>query len=40
MSNKELAQQQALWELIATEHSFMRQLETVINVRTLPALNY
>jgi hypothetical protein len=32
LSSSQLAQQQAIWELIATEHSFLRQLEVIINL--------
>ena len=34
LSSKERDQQHAIWELISTEHSLLRQLEVVINVST------
>ena len=32
LSKKELEQQQAIWELIYTEHSHLRNLDVIINV--------
>ncbi len=34
LSKKETEQQLAVWEFIATEHSHIRRLETIINVRS------
>lgn len=33
LSKKELEQQQAIWEFIYTEHSHLRNLDVIINVR-------
>jgi len=33
LSDKEMEQQRALWELIYNEHSHLKTLETIINVR-------
>ena len=35
LTSKERDQQHAIWELISTEHSLLRQLEVVINVSTI-----
>ena len=35
---KEEDQQEAIWELVYTEHSHLTQLAVVINVRTLLAI--
>jgi hypothetical protein len=32
LTDKEIGQQRAIWELIQTEHSHLRTLETIINV--------
>lgn len=32
LTKKELEQQQAIWELIYTEHSHLRNLDVIINV--------
>ena len=34
LTKKELEQQQAIWELIYTEHSHLRNLDVIINVRS------
>jgi hypothetical protein len=33
LTKKELEQQQAIWEFIYTEHSHLRNLDVIINVR-------
>lgn len=34
LTDKEIEQQRAIWELVYTEHSHLQTLETIINVST------